>query len=132
MPLKMNIGIFLIYVLTKILFVLIIWYFLRYQMYIDGLPAWGRVGERVDKNFYLYTHKRLEIGYNGKQIIDVNLVADDKKELLTVGAKISFTYEVSWKASNVHFKNRFEKYLDPNFFQHRVIINISYIHIAIK
>lgn len=90
-----------------------------YQMYIDGLPIWGRVGEKDDKKYYIYTHKRFEISYNGKQIVDVNL-NNEKKELLTPGAKIKFSYEVNWKSSTVKFADRFDKYLDPNFFQHRI------------
>ena len=34
--------------------------------------------------------------------------------------RIPFTYEVTWKNSEVKFADRFDKYLDPNFFQHRV------------
>lgn len=90
-----------------------------YQMYIDGLPIWGKVGEHEDKRFYIYTHKKFDIGFNDKQIVDVNLQTE-KKQLLEVGAKIEFSYEVNWKGNPVKFENRFDKYLDPNFFQHRV------------
>lgn len=69
--------------------------------------------------YYIWTHKKLDIGYNGKQIVDVNLTSESKRKL-TDGAKIGFTYEVNWKKSNVKFEDRFDKYLDPNFFQHRV------------
>ena len=37
-----------------------------------------------------------------------------------MGAKIPLTYEVVWKKSPVKFEDRFDKYLDPSFFQHRV------------
>ncbi|XP_063218210.1 transmembrane 9 superfamily member 3 [Bacillus rossius redtenbacheri] len=94
-----------------------------YQMYLDDLPVWGIVGE-VEENdgnpsYYIWTHKKFDIGYNGKQIVDVNLTSENKAKL-TVGAKIPFTYEVNWKKSNVKFEDRFDKYLDPNFFQHRI------------
>lgn len=92
-----------------------------YQMYVDDLPIWGKVGDKEDKKYYIYTHKRFDIGYNGKRIVDVNLTAD-KKELLKPGALIKFTYEVNWKPSTTKFENRFDKYLDPNFFQHRVCL----------
>lgn len=39
---------------------------------------------------------------------------------LELDAKLPFTYEVIWKESNVNYQGRFDKYLDPNFFQHRV------------
>lgn len=90
-----------------------------YQMYIDGLPIWGKVGEKQDEEHYIFTHKRFDIGYNGKHIVDVN-IATEKKVMLKAGAKLKFTYEVNWKASDVLPENRFDKYLDPNFFQHRV------------
>ncbi|XP_026466098.1 transmembrane 9 superfamily member 3-like, partial [Ctenocephalides felis] len=90
-----------------------------YQMYIDDLPLWGVVGKEEDKEYYIYTHKKFDIGYNGKQIVDVNL-SSHKKELLKTGAVLTFTYEVTWKPSTVKFENRFDKYLDPNFFQHRI------------
>uniref|UniRef100_A0AAF5PGT9 Transmembrane 9 superfamily member n=2 Tax=Wuchereria bancrofti TaxID=6293 RepID=A0AAF5PGT9_WUCBA len=94
-----------------------------YQMYLDELPMYGMVGE-VDSsitppNYRLFTHKKLEIGYNGKQIVDIN-VTSDVRVSLAPGASISFTYEVVWKSSDVEFDKRFEKYLDPTFFQHRI------------
>lgn len=92
-----------------------------YQMYIDDLPIWGKVGEREGNDHYIYTHKKFEIGYNGKRIVDVNLT-NEKKELLVTGAQITFTYEVVWRSSETKFEDRFDKYLDPNFFQHRVSI----------
>lgn len=92
-----------------------------YQMYIDGLPIWGRVGERGDdKKYYIYTHKKFEIGYNGNRIVDIKLTTE-KREPLIPGTKIKFTYEVSFHKNEVKFEDRFNKYLDPNFFQHRVI-----------
>lgn len=94
-----------------------------YQMYIDDLPIWGRVGERSDdKKYSIYTHKKFEMGYNGQRIVDVKLTTDNKQQLVP-GAKLKITYEVSWYSSTVEFKDRFNKYLDPTFFQHRVIIS---------
>ena len=74
--------------------------------------------------FHLWTHKKLEIGYNGKHIVDVNLTSDVKVEL-KAEAKIPFSFEVVWKESKVKFADRFDKYLDPNFFQHRVSEHIT-------
>ncbi|KAL6265127.1 transmembrane 9 superfamily member 3 [Pogonomyrmex barbatus] len=97
-----------------------------YQMYIDDLPIWGVVGEMenndgiaVADSYYIYAHKKFDIGYNGKQIVDVNLTSDNKVKLVQ-GARIPFSYEVNWKKSNIKFEDRFDKYLDPNFFQHRI------------
>lgn len=92
-----------------------------YQMYIDDLPVWGIVGEfeESENSYYLWTHKKFDIGYNGDQIVDVNLTSEAKVKL-EKDKKISFTYEVNWKPSNVKFEDRFDKYLDPSFFQHRI------------
>jgi transmembrane 9 superfamily member 3 len=88
-------------------------------MYIDNLPIWGVVGKEEDNKHYIYTHKKFDISYNGDQIVEVNLTPE-KKEQLKPGTLIPFTYEVNWKPSDVKFKDRFDKYLDPNFFQHRI------------
>ncbi|KAL7732505.1 hypothetical protein ACLKA6_019148 [Drosophila palustris] len=87
-----------------------------YQMYFDGLPIWGKVGERDenDGKYYIYTHKRFDIGYNGQQIVDITLTTGTREEL-KADAKINFTYEVNWKPTEVDFQNRTDKYLDPNF-----------------
>ncbi|GFQ96810.1 transmembrane 9 superfamily member 3 [Trichonephila clavata] len=92
-----------------------------YQMYLDDLPVWGIVGEyeETENSYYLWTHKKFDIGYNGDQIVDVNLTSEAKVKL-EKGKKITFTYEVNWKPSNVKFEDRFDKYLDPSFFQHRI------------
>ena len=95
-----------------------------YQMYIDDLPVWGIVGdvEEVDggqQQYYIWTHKKLDIGYNEDQIVDISLTSDGKV-LLEPDVSISFSFEVNWVESQVSFKNRFDKYLDPNFFQHRI------------
>lgn len=94
-----------------------------YKMYMDDLPIWGVVGEPEENNgvvsYYIWTHKKFDIGYNGKQIVDVNLTSENKVKLVQ-DAAISFSYEVNWKKSNVKFEDRFDKYLDPNFFQHRI------------
>lgn len=39
---------------------------------------------------------------------------------LEEGTKIDFSYEVSWKESDLEYARRYEKYLDPTFFQHRI------------
>jgi len=93
-----------------------------YQMYLDDLPIWGIVGD-VDENekdvFFLWTHKKFEIGFNDNQIVDVNLTSEGKVKL-EMGQPVAFSYEVIWKPSKVNFDDRFDKYLDPNFFQHRI------------
>ena len=76
----------------------------RYQMYLDNLPAWALVGDFGDghnddvqhKNTddaFIYTHRRIEIAYNGDQIVEFNVTAG-KRAKLEEGATIHFTYEV--------------------------------------
>jgi len=92
-----------------------------YQMYLDDLPIWGIVGEIDDKadNYYVWTHKKFEIGYNDDQIVDVNLTSEGRTKL-QLGEQLAFSYEVIWKKQDTKFEDRFDKYLDPNFFQHRI------------
>jgi transmembrane 9 superfamily protein 3 len=100
-----------------------------YQMYLDDMPMWALVGdygeghteseEVNEEDAYVWTHKRLDIGVNGNQIVDVNLTTG-KRQKLELGATLQFTYQVKWKESSIPFEKRFEKYLDPSFFQHRI------------
>lgn len=92
-----------------------------YQMYIDDLPIMGSVGDydEQQKIAYLWTHKKFDIGFNDNRIVDVNMTSEGK-ERLEEGKKIEFSYEVNWRPSSVQFADRFDKYLDPNFFQHRI------------
>lgn len=98
--------------------------YLNITLIITSVPLTGIVGEMEEvngqMNYYIWTHKKFDIGYNGKYIVDVNLTSEYKVKL-EQGIKIPFTYEVNWKPSPVKFENRFDKYLDPTFFQHRVI-----------
>lgn len=50
-------------------------------MYIDDLPLWALVGEKEAGTAFIYTHKKFELGYNGNQIVVVDVVAEDKREL---------------------------------------------------
>ena len=77
-------------------------------MYIDDLPIWGIVGEiGADENqgdFFLWTHKKFEIGYNGDQIVEVSVTSENKVKLVQ-GAKINFSYEVSKLFKNIILLN---------------------------
>lgn len=92
-----------------------------YQIYIDDLPVWGIVGELVQNKdgFYIWTHKKFEIGYNEDQVVEVNLTSENKVRI-EKGKTLEFTYEVHWKKSDVLYSDRYDKYLDPGFFQHRI------------
>ena len=55
----------------------------------------GIVGEIEEggREFFVWTHKKFDIGYNEDRITDVNLTSEAKVKLST-GVKISFSYEV--------------------------------------
>ena len=42
---------------------------------------------------YIWTHKKFDIGYNGKHIVDVNLTSESKVKLQP-NIQLKFTYEV--------------------------------------
>lgn len=98
-----------------------------FQMYMDDLPIWGIVGEvkahdSGDVNlseYYLWTHKKFDIGYSSDQIVDITLTSEKKIRLIE-GSSLKFSYEVTWKESTTKFSERYEKYLDHQFFQHRI------------
>lgn len=56
----------------------------------------GIAGEIDDdtQSYYIWTHKKFSIGYNGNQIVDVNLTSEGKVKL-AAGEKLSFSYEVN-------------------------------------
>ena len=83
-----------------------------YQMYMDDLPLWTMVGEQGDGNsYYLWTHKKFEIGWNEDRIVDVNLISEHKQKL-ELNANITFSYEVIWRQSSINFEDRYNKLLD--------------------
>lgn len=104
--------------------------------------------EKRETGVFIYTHKKLDIGFNNNQvsrvytlcnvtdlfiflhilqIIEVNLTSESKTRLRS-GDNLDFSYEVNWKASSTPFNKRFDKYLDPSFFQHRVRIYYYYYY----
>jgi len=101
-----------------------------YQMFIDDMPMWAMVGshghghedhqDADTSESFVYTHKRITIGYNDNQIVDVNISSTEKESKLVEGGQIEFTYEINWVESTTPFNKRYEKYLDPQFFQHQI------------
>ncbi len=96
-----------------------------YELIIDDLPMWGMVGEtlrddthnRMEK--HIFTHRTLSISYNQNQIIEVNLTSENPVPI-EVGQKLQFTYSVNWVATTKPFLDRFERYLEYDFFEHKV------------
>jgi transmembrane 9 superfamily protein 3 len=121
-----------------------------FQMFVDDLPmrgisfftySWidnivGVVGtEDNDLKKFVYTHQEFDISYNGHQIIESNLTMQNPVLLSSAANTINltFTYSVRWHPTETAFKDRFEKYLDSEFFEHKVILSITiYIYIYIS
>jgi len=104
-----------------------------YQFFLDDLPIWGMVGELTatealegadelrdtDGDALVYTHKNFVLAYNGRRIIQVNLTSENPVPI-SIGASIEFSYSVSWVPTDISFYNRFDRYLDYDFFEHQI------------
>ena len=53
----------------------------------------GEVDEADKSVFHIWTHRKFDIGYNGNQIVDVNITSENKVKLV-VDESIDFTYQV--------------------------------------
>lgn len=104
-----------------------------YQMNVDDLPVWGLVGKimKADddpellKQYpvgtrVLYTHKKYSISYNDKHIIHVNLTYSDVMTSIASNKKVEFTYEINWVKTEIRFEDRFDRYLEDEFFEHQI------------
>jgi transmembrane 9 superfamily member 3 len=97
-----------------------------YELFLDDLPMWGMVGEilrddahssRMEK--HIFTHRSLSIAYSGDKIIQVNLTSENPVPI-EVGRTLYFTYSVHWKLTDKAFENRFDRYLEYDFFEHKI------------
>lgn len=104
-----------------------------YQMSVDDLPVWGLVGKVMkptDDVEYLqqfpvgtrvlYTHKKYSISHNGPHIIHVNLTYSDVLTSIASNKQVEFTYEVVWSETSIPFEDRFDRYLEDEFFEHQI------------
>jgi len=102
-----------------------------YQMYVDDLPLWGMVGDMLGETEtdsvlkpHIYTKKSFTFAYNGEHIIEVNLTSEEPEYLSEFQSgkpqTLTMTYSVQWTPSTKTFKNRFDRYLDFDFFEHQI------------
>jgi len=97
-----------------------------YQMFVDDLPIWGFIGfngegTNAEQIPYLYTHKEFSFGYNDDQIIEVNLTSGSPIRLDTSkDMHVRFSYSIVWHPTATKYEHRFEKYLDQDFFEHKI------------
>jgi len=96
-----------------------------YQMYMDELPVWAMVGEEQAADgaqgeaHLVYTHMKFTVGYNKDRVVEVNLTSEEPRAV-EAGAGILFSYGVSWVPVDVPFEQRWQRYLDYNFFEHQI------------
>ncbi len=103
-------------------------------MYMDELPIYGMVGEYLSEadaeefskksnlpkeQAFLFTHKDFQISYNKDRIIDITLTSGGAVPVRE-DVDVTFTYSVSWVPTETRFSQRFDKYLDSDFFEQKV------------
>lgn len=94
-----------------------------FNLILDELPIWGFVGSELPHwvlsetpEQTLYNHLHFSIGYNGANIVEVNVTAEGVPLPATGGASVPFLYSVEWVPSDVLFAERMERYLVMSFF----------------
>ena len=93
-------------------------------MYLDDLPVWGMVGEThsspsASVTSFIFTKRHISLSYNQDRIIEVNMTSDGLEPVVE-GHDLTFSLTVSWKPTDAAFHNRFERYLDNEFFEHTI------------
>mmetsp|Transcript_22340 Transcript_22340/g.31269 ORF Transcript_22340/g.31269 Transcript_22340/m.31269 type:complete len:598 (+) Transcript_22340:105-1898(+) len=97
-----------------------------FEMFVDGLPVKGFVGEMEtnpvrysdgtthnDTSYYLFTHLEYSIAYNGDNVIGVNLTTDARQRVKLQEGKpalVEFSYSAQWKPTHVKYINRMSLY----------------------
>ena len=96
-----------------------------YELFLDDLPMWGMVGEvlrdaksgAMEK--HVFQHRSLSISYNGNQIVEANLTSEEPV-VIKPGANLDFTYSIKWRPTTKSFDDRFNRYLEYDFFEHQI------------
>jgi hypothetical protein len=68
---------------------------------------------------HIFTHRTLSISYNNDQIIEVNLTSENPVPIQE-NINMQFTYTVKWIKTEKLFDGRFDRYLEDDFFEHKV------------
>jgi transmembrane 9 superfamily protein 3 len=119
-----------------------------YQMYIDDLPLWAMIGEELTDDgdvvsnadyeaelaehgadhmelahekykTHIFTMKTISIAKHGNQIIEVNVTSGEPVPIQD-DVEVQFAYSVTWVDTDMPFGTRFDRYLDNDFFEHRI------------
>eukprot|EP00760_Papus_ankaliazontas_P011533 PhM_4_TR14837/c0_g1_i1/m.12118/K17087/TM9SF3; transmembrane 9 superfamily member 3 len=91
-----------------------------YQLYVDELPMWASLGKMIQGKPYIYTRQHFSLARNGARLVLANLTAEEEVPVPVGGGSIDFSYSVDWTTSGIEFDNRFRRYLDDSFFEHRI------------
>ncbi|KAF4670832.1 Transmembrane 9 super member 3 [Perkinsus chesapeaki] len=104
----------------------------RYEMYIDDLPIWAFLGQPGSgaealiegsggshRPEVIYTHRDFHLKKNDGQVISVDMIPGNPMPVVE-GTLLQFTYSVEWENTDKPYASRFDKYLETNFFEHKV------------
>lgn len=61
----------------------------------------------------------MSISYSGNRVIEVNLTSENPVPI-EIGQSLKFTYTAKWKETNKPFERRFDRYLEYDFFEHKI------------
>mmetsp|Transcript_6274 Transcript_6274/g.9514 ORF Transcript_6274/g.9514 Transcript_6274/m.9514 type:complete len:602 (-) Transcript_6274:315-2120(-) len=101
-----------------------------FEMFVDGLPMWGYVGEEEGEELllgnleasrrYLYPHLHFSLGYNNDQVVSVNVSTNPQRKVDITdeleGTEVSFSYSVEWVPEpNLPYEHRISRYVDNRF-----------------
>uniref|UniRef100_A0A0G4G227 Transmembrane 9 superfamily member n=1 Tax=Chromera velia CCMP2878 TaxID=1169474 RepID=A0A0G4G227_9ALVE len=89
-------------------------------LHVDELPLYLLVGFAEGAQARMvFTHREFVIAKNEDRIISVDVDPSSPVQV-SPGASLRFTYGVRWVESSVAFEDRFQKYLEEDFFEDRV------------
>jgi hypothetical protein len=100
-------------------------YFL--ELFLDGLPIWGFVGDAPEfdpllvdatgkeRKSFVYSHVAFEIGYSGPNVVSINVshTVEDRVQLHpanTDGQTVTFSYSITWKTVGISWESRMDEY----------------------
>jgi hypothetical protein len=94
-----------------------------FQMFYDDLPLWGFIGKSEEEGgqlrHKLFTHFHFDIAFNGDKVIEINVSTDPARTVdISAGVElpeVEFSYSVKWKASNIAYGDRMQKYTRYSF-----------------
>ena len=103
-----------------------------YELYVGKLPLWARVGTEPPEvqsinpsSQYIFTHYSFSLYHRDNHIVEVNMVPESPV-LLQPNSEISFSYSAEWLPSTKHYRERFTRYYDYQFFKHKTRIFAFY------